>query len=645
MTCLLFAAEFNAELPVLRNAFSAHAMSSFQHPPGDTYRILAGMLLKHRLPSGRWEGELSTSALSTATASMALLLASRDDAFTSDERQRYSGLVDQGLRWLAENQNEDGGWGDTVLSFSNISTTMLVNALFCAAERTEEFNDVVVSSQSWIDKAGGVDAVIKRYGRDHTFSVPILTHCALAGIVDWKKVMALPFELSCIPARFYAAVRMPVVSYALPALIAIGQVIFRRKGHWNPVMWLIRRLATGPSLKVLESIQPTNGGFLEATPLTSFVCMSLLGSGYADLPVTRRCLSFIEASVRPDGSWPIDTNLTTWVTTLSVNAVSGDRRHQTLVSDPGDETISGSLSPESRMAVRDWLLGQQYRTIHPYTNSPPGGWSWTDLPGGVPDADDTPGAMLAVLNLRAPSEDYLPEETEALRSAAVWLLNLQNRDGGWPTFCRGWGTLPFDRSSNDLTAHVIRALALWQSQISQIPDELSVRTEIAIGRGMKFLELNQATDGSWLPLWFGNQYNEDDANPLYGTAKVVLAFCETGNLMLPMARHAVDWLKNNQNEDGSWSGRRGLPGSVEETALAVEALAGEESSRTAVISGVNWLAKQLGQGRIEEAAPIGFYFAKLWYFERLYPLIFATSALRRVSYFNANAAVKAEFDA
>ena len=59
----------------------------------------------------------------------------------------------------------------------------------------------------------------------------------------------------------------------------------------------------------------------------------------------------------------------------------------------------------------------------------------------------------------------------------------------------------------------------------------------------------------------------------------------------------------------------------------------------------HWLAKQLGQGRIEEAAPIGFYFAKLWYFERLYPLIFATSALRRVSYFNANAAVKAEFDA
>lgn len=619
-------------------------MTSFVQPPGSTFRTLANRLLKQRLDSGWWEGELSTSALSTATATMALLLASRDSAFSQQEHERYSELAEGGLKWLAEHQNEDGGWGDTVLSFSNISTTMLVNAVFHAADRLSEFEPVVSSSQAWIDNAGGVDAVIQRYGKDHTFSVPILTHCALAGIVEWKKVMALPFELSCIPARFYAAVRMPVVSYALPALIAIGQVIFCNKGHWNPVVWLIRKLSTKPSLRVLDSIQPTNGGFLEATPLTSFVCMSLLGSGNADLPVTRRCLSFIESSVRPDGSWPIDTNLTTWVTTLSVNAIVGDRRHQTYIPDPADEAASGTLSPESRMAIRDWLLGQQYRTVHPYTNSPPGGWSWTDLPGGVPDADDTPGAMLAVLNLRAPSGEYLPEEIQALESAAVWLLNLQNRDGGWPTFCRGWGTLPFDRSSNDLTAHVIRALALWQSQVSQIPDTLSVRAEVAIGRGLKFLEQNQGEDGSWLPLWFGNQHNKDDANPLYGTAKVVLALCETGNLDLPMANRAIQWMQKNQNEDGSWSGRQGLPGSVEETSLAVEALAGEESSQIAVISGVNWLAEQLEQGRIEEPAPIGFYFAKLWYFERLYPLIFATSALRRVSYFTANAPVKPEFD-
>jgi squalene-hopene/tetraprenyl-beta-curcumene cyclase len=32
-------------------------------------------------------------------------------------------------------------------------------------------------------------------------------------------------------------------------------------------------------------------------------------------------------------------------------------------------------------------------------------------------------------------------------------------------------------------------------------------------------------------------------------------------------------------------------------------------------------------GAFRDPAPIGFYFAKLWYFERLYPLIFTVGAL------------------
>jgi squalene-hopene/tetraprenyl-beta-curcumene cyclase len=35
------------------------------------------------------------------------------------------------------------------------------------------------------------------------------------------------------------------------------------------------------------------------------------------------------------------------------------------------------------------------------------------------------------------------------------------------------------------------------------------------------------------------------------------------------------------------------------------------------------------RGRLNDATPIGFYFAKLWYFEKLYPIIFAVAALGR----------------
>src|SRR5207248_5744115 len=142
-------------------------------------------------------------------------------------------------------------------------------------------------------------------------------------------------------------------------------------------------------------------------------------------------------SVRTDGSWPIDTNLSTWVTTLSVNALAS----------AGD---LGALDKKEELLA--WLLAQQYRERHPFTGADPGAWAWTPLPGGVPDADDTPGAMLALGCLHTG-----PQPPEFAAAGLRWLLDLQNRDGGMPTFCRGWGRLPFDRSGSDLTAHALRA--------------------------------------------------------------------------------------------------------------------------------------------------------------------------------------------
>ena len=130
-------------------------------------------LLSERNSDGWWTGELSQSALSTATAVMALELARRADI------EPYDDLIAGGLNWLANHQNSDGGWGDTVLSRSNISTSMLVHAVFQAASRDDRFDELIISSQRYVDDNGGIDAVIERYGKDHTFSVPILTHCAL----------------------------------------------------------------------------------------------------------------------------------------------------------------------------------------------------------------------------------------------------------------------------------------------------------------------------------------------------------------------------------------------------------------------------------------------------------------------------------
>ncbi|MAG93308.1 MAG: squalene--hopene cyclase [Planctomycetaceae bacterium] len=572
------------------------------------YEKLRTELLAQRTSQGHWVGELSTSALSTATAVMALEQVAR----TTDRRAELQPLIDGGLNWLSAHRNDDGGWGDTVKSLSNISTTMLAHAVFHATQTLDRYAPIVERAKQYIDEAGGVAAVHARYGKDRTFSIPILTHCALAGLVDWKDVLALPFELACLPARFYKTIRLPVVSYALPALIAIGQVRHHHRKPLNPIARLLRRWAIEPSLRVLTRIQPSNGGFLEAAPLTSFVTMSLAAKGLADHSVARKGVEFLRESVLEDGSWPIDTNLATWVTTLSVNAL-------------GDV-----FSEEDRDAVRDWLLEQQYREVHPYTNADPGGWAWTDLPGGVPDADDTPGALLALMTLRA-TEAPPQREHDALKAGVVWLLDLQNGNGGWPTFCRGWGALPFDRSGADLTAHVLRALRRWLDHPASdySSQALHRRATRAIAQGFRYLARTQREDGSWLPLWFGNQLSPDDENPVYGTSRVLAAYRDCGELASEPAQSALSFLESAQNDDGGWGGTCGTPSSNEETSLASEILLSTRPESESARRGTVWLLERIEADLHAETTPIGFYFAKLWYFERLYPLTFMVAALRR----------------
>jgi squalene-hopene/tetraprenyl-beta-curcumene cyclase len=98
-----------------------------------------------------------------------------------------------------------------------------------------------------------------------------------------------------------------------------------------------------------------------------------------------------------------------------------------------------------------------------------------------------------------------------------------------------------------------------------------------------------------------------------------------------MVERAAGWLASAANADGGWGGAPGCPSSIEETALAVGALAGVGSppAGEAVARGVGWLIDRTDRGRSFEAAPIGLYFARLWYFERLYPIVFTVAALAR----------------
>lgn len=618
--------------------------SDLSSAAGELLRNTRHALCSLRGPHGHWEGELASSALSTATAVVALELyrGVQPEALPEQENARVKVLIDEGRNWLTRVQNPDGGWGDTVLSKSNISTTSLVWAAFAGDESS--YAGAVTRCADWLKAAaGGLEpatlgtAIEQRYGKDRTFLVPILTTMALTGRLGdqagaWKRIPQLPFEMAACPHRWFARLKLPVVSYALPALIAIGQVRHRRSPTLNPVLRCLRGLARRRTLNVLESIQPAGGGFLEATPLTSFVVLSLVGAGESDHPVVRRGVEFLIRSARIDGSWPIDTNLATWVTTLSINALCAAA------------PLGQVWSPGECQSVLGWLLGQQLQAEHTYTHAAPGGWAWTELPGGVPDADDTAGALLALWNLAGRGA------ASAASRGVRWLLDLQNSDGGIPTFCKGWGLLPFDRSSADLTAHALRAWLCWHDHL---PAPLQKRTIVATRRARAFLCATQRADGAWSPLWFGNQHAPDDENLTYGTSRVVMALAahRLGDRSDESASRAADaalhWLTSAQNPDGGWGGAPGTPSSIEESALAVEALAslcqvnsGDENPdavrhatsarlRPAIDRGLEWLVRTTDTGRRFPPTPIGFYFAKLWYYESLYPMIFTLAAAGR----------------
>lgn len=151
----------------------------------------------------------------------------------------------------------------------------------------------------------------------------------------------------------------------------------------------------------------------------------------------------------------------------------------------------------------------------------------------------------------------------------------------------------------------------------------------AIRRGMEFLSRNQHPDGSWLPLWFGNQHAPEETNPTYGTAKVLAAYRDLDRLDALPARDGLRWLRTAQNVDGGWGGAPRTPASVEETALAIEVLLCDRESFDAVERGLDWLLARVDDGSWTTPTPIGFYFAKLWYAEDLYPQIWTVAALRR----------------
>ena len=549
-----------------------------------------GRLMQSRTANGMWNGKLSSSAISTSVSVFAL---QRIDS------ERYASYIANGVKWLHDTMKADGTWGDSVESPSNMTATLLTYvSLYAVGQAPAQAREYLDGQFGGHTEKALINGVLRYYGRDLTFSVPILTMCALAGVISsWDKIPTFPFELATLPQRLFRYLNMPVVSYAIPALIAIGICQMHKKGGlFSP----LRKPFIPKAMQVLQRMQPADGGFLEAAPLTAFVSMCLAEGGFREHEATQRCAQFLIQTVRSDGAWPIDTNLSGWVTSLAGKVFRG--------------------SDEDKMALAQIIKRNATTVVHPFTGAMAGGWGWSDLSGSVPDGDDTSAALVALHHL---TNRTLSVEVE---NGLRWLMNLQNNDGGMPTFCKGWGKLPFDRSTPDITAHAMLAMGLW---LPSLQGELRQAVEKSYDRMLHWLE-STVQEGGWVPLWFGDQDANDEKAPIYGTATVV-DYLMQSNITegRSLAIQQVPFLLDCQNEDGGWGGNKCVRSKVTYTSRVLAALAHFPEQYTEPKQrGWDYLYRRYQAGTLYENEPVGLYFSRLWYSEELYNVTFLLHAIK-----------------
>ena len=244
----------------------------------------------------------------------------------------------------------------------------------------------------------------------------------------------------------------------------------------------------------------------------------------------------------------------------------------------------------------DWLRPHQlrdepgdWRVNRPTLGG--GGWAFQFANPHYPDLDDT--AVVAwAMHQSNRSGEYVENVTRALD----WLAGMQSTNGGFAAFDVDnthyrLNQIPFADHGALLdppTSDVTARVVTLLARVGRPGDAPVIR------KAIDYLRREQEPDGSWFGRW-GTNY-------VYGTWSVLTAFAQARiRPDDPAIRSAVAWLQRRQNLDGGWGesndGYAGEPAEAastpHQTAWALLALvaSGEARSESAR-RGAEWLIRQ-----------------------------------------------------
>ncbi len=195
-----------------------------------------------------------------------------------------------------------------------------------------------------------------------------------------------------------------------------------------------------------------------------------------------------------------------------------------------------------------WLLSKEVRSFGDWSlKNPvkePSGWYFQHANEFYPDSDDTTVVLIALRLIDLPDK-Y--EKREAILRGFKWLLGMQCRDGGWGSF---------DRDNNKEILNRI-PFADWNALLDPSTSDLTARVlNLMAGLGydknypparkaIEFLKKEQEEDGSWFGRW--------GVNYIYGTWSALSGLhLIKEDMTQDYIKKGASWLKSVQNRDGGW---------------------------------------------------------------------------------------------
>jgi squalene-hopene/tetraprenyl-beta-curcumene cyclase len=646
------------------------------HPAGDLYfgalaggvaRVRQAMqraadhLFARQHEDGYWCGELEAdTTLESDYIQLHTLLG------TGTQEQ-----FEECAREILRHQNEDGGWPIFHGGPSNISAS--VKAYF-ALKLTGFSADhpALVKARGCILALGGVTKV-------NTFTKLYL---CFFGQYDYNAVPAIPPEIVLFPRWFWfnlyeisswsRAILVPLsICYAkkpfkkIPDEMGINELyVGGREGadlhlpwagrifswrnfflilnhitHWFERVHVrpLRSLALKRAEQwMLERFEMSDGlGAIYPGILNSIIALRCLGYSLDDPQVIRAMDEFERLGIRDAGV---------------AGQSAASFRMQPCQSPVWDTAYAVFALAEAGVPADDprlvkaceWMLKKQVTHKGDWAvkvpHVAPGGWYFEFNNEFYPDVDDSAMVLLALSRIRTGNERY---HLESSKRALDWILAMQCRNGGWASFDKDntkmvFQHIPFADHNAMLDPPTVDITGRVLEMLANYGFTLKDRP---VREALEFVRREQEADGSWFGRW--------GVNYVYGTALVLRGLESLGvDQNEPMVQQAAEWLRMVQNADGGWGetcgsyddpDQKGIgPSTPSQTAWAVMGLLAAGDTRSeSVQNGVAYLLRTQGPtGGWTEAEYTGTGFPRVFYLAyhlyRQYFPLIALAAYARV---------------